>query len=104
MKRYIRKYGSCGALNSPKRKVGEPLVRNGLATTPAQMAVLAQKGLPISSDVAGSMFYDGTPNPSWDVPAENRRGVDAGTLWEMSKDIKTRMRNGMKKDVEMYGE
>lgn len=64
----------------------EPVVRGGLAMTPADMARLTAQGLPVNSRNL-QMFQEGEPNPSPYVTSERRRGVDVAELWEEHQKI-----------------
>lgn len=86
MKKIRRKFANC------KRRVGEDVVQNGLAVTPSDVLRMAEKGIPASAQMNAS-FIDGTPNPGWDVPLEERRGIDIGQMWQFSKDAKQKFRD-----------
>lgn len=73
----------------------------GLAFTPAQMAKMAEKGIPISTQSA-DQFVDGTLNPSFDIPIEERRGIDVNDVWNASKDAKAKIIDAHKKDKLLY--
>lgn len=81
---------------------GHTKVVPGLAFTPAQMAKMAEKGIPISTQSA-DQFVDGSLNPSFDIPIEDRRGVDVNDVWNASKDAKAKIINAHRKDKELYG-
>lgn len=69
-----------------KRVDGEMVVRGGLAMTPADMARLTARGMPVNSQNL-QVFQDGEPNPSPYVTSERRRGVDVAELWEEHEKI-----------------
>lgn len=72
---------------------GEEPVQKDLSYTPSQMLDLTQSGLPVtSSNVSLSSVIDGVPNPGFDIPLDERRGVDIGTLWEQQQSIKKKFR------------
>lgn len=57
-------------------------VQDGLAITPSRMAELVEQGIPVSSSVLSAGADDGVSNPSWDIPIDQKRGVDVATVWE----------------------
>ena len=73
----------------------------GLAVTPSQMARMTAQGIPISSQLAEN-FVDGTSNPSFDIPIEQRRGIDVVQVWEAQKDARLKIINAHKADKQMY--
>lgn len=75
-----------------KRHFGEQEVENGLAMTPAQMFDMAQRGLPITTQNLGVTYDEGYSNLDFTPPAEYRRGVDLGDLYEMRMDAKSKLR------------
>lgn len=96
MKRFI-KYRAHGAKTCVcERRDGEPVVREGLAMTPADIARLTARGMPINQQNLGT-FQDGEPNPSPYVTSERRRGVDVADLWEEHNRIISKARAAAKK-------
>lgn len=81
---------------------GEQRVHNNLAVTPSEMLLHAQQGIPIAAQSA-SHYYDGTDNPSFDMPAEMRRGVDPGDLWQLRRSTASKLKQAHDKDVHYYG-
>lgn len=77
-------------------------VQSGLAVTPSQMMEMTNAGVSISS--AGLNYFEGTENPSFDLPLDQRRGIDAADVWNAEKDAKKRLYQGNKNDVAMYGD
>ena len=71
----------------------EAVVREGQAYSPAQMAMLTEKGMPVNSLLTGKTFIDGEENPSFFVSAERERHVDVCDLWEQHMTIKDKARN-----------
>ena len=67
-------------------------VRNGLAYSPADMAKLTAKGMPINSLNTQSVFFDGEPNPPFHVSAERGRHVDVCDLWEDHMNLRDKAR------------
>lgn len=84
-----------------KRASHEIRVKNGLAVTPSEMMKLAERGIPVSAQSFG-VFNDGESNPSWDIPLDRQRGVDAATLWQNEKDIKQKLRQAHAADRQKY--
>lgn len=57
-------------------------VQGNLTITPSQMSQLAEKGIPISSQVLGAeMFDDGEVGTLKEVPFTMRRGVEASDVY-----------------------
>lgn len=77
-------------------------VQSGLAVTPADAMRMTEKGVPVSVTNAAN-FYDGVPNPSFDIPLDSQRGIDMATIWENERAIKNKMSVGHAKDVKKYG-
>ena len=97
MTKRLRKYFGKGArVCAPVRKDGELVVREGLSMTPADIARLTSRGMPINQQNVG-MFQDGEPNPSPYVTSERRRGVDVADLWEEHNRILQKARAAAKK-------
>ena len=94
------KFGRTCSCSRTRRELS---VQSGLSYTPAQMQSMAERGIPVSSQSMDGLFYDGDPKPTWDVPMEHIRGIDAAALWQKRKDVQSKMRNGYKKDVTDYG-
>lgn len=74
----------------------------GLSVTPSQIAKMSEKGIPVSTPTA-EQFFDGTFNPSFDIPIEDRRGTDINDVWTASKEAKARILDAHRKDKEKYG-
>lgn len=58
------------------------VVRGGLSYSPADMARLTERGMPVNSLMVGTAFVDGEVNPSFDVTLDRQRHVDICDLWE----------------------
>lgn len=74
----------------------------GLSLSPSQVSKMAEKGISVSTQIANS-FVDGSPNPTFDVPIEELRGVDVNDVWNASQDAKKRIISAHLKDKEIYG-
>lgn len=97
--------------NLKNRRIYKPIdpttenpVQHGLAYTPAKMAALAEKGVPISSMTLDSQYYDGDTNPSFDYGIEDVRGVDIAEAWEQEMGAKQSFIRGLRRDKEYYGD
>ncbi|UPW41270.1 hypothetical protein [Sigmofec virus UA08Rod_4527] len=77
-------------------------VEQGLSVSPSQVAELTAKGIPVSSTNV-SQFIDGSPNPSFDLPIDELRGVDINDVWEASKEAARNLSNAQTKDINDYG-
>lgn len=93
-----------GKSTSPKRKYDELVVKNGLAITPARALQMAAGGVPVTGQNVQNFLPVGDTRPDWNVPLERTRGVDPADLWQTSRDIKSKVINAHRKDVEKYGE
>lgn len=78
------------------RKETEPVVREGLAYSPAQMAKLNERGMPVTGLNASDVFIDGEENPSFHVGAERERFVDVADLWEKHVTLRDKARRANK--------
>lgn len=85
MKHIRRKFASC------KRHLGETIVQNGLAVTPSDVLRMAEQGIPASAQM-NSQMIDGHSGSDWNVPLEERRGVDIAQMWQESRDIRAKFR------------
>lgn len=97
----IKKNGA-GRLCSCHYCENDEKVQSGLSVTPSEMMKLAERGIPVSSQSLSS-FYDGESNPSWDLPLEQRRGIDMAALWQEGKDIRQKLKNAHAADIQKYG-
>lgn len=77
-------------------------VISGLSVTPSQVMEMTNQGISVST-LNSDLLIQGTPNPRGGVPLDESRGVDPAILWETSQDIKSRMRDGVKKDINKFG-
>lgn len=67
-------------------------VQNGLAMTASQMYQMAAQGTPISSQQLGNTYSDGSNKVTFDVPLDQKRGVDIGDIWEAAQTSKKRIK------------
>lgn len=77
-----------------KARKDEIKTKCGLSYTPAQMLDMANKGISVASQNMETKFYDGVPNPSWNIDLLRERGVDIADLWTLSQQAKNKIRNG----------
>lgn len=74
---------------SPKRRTGEQIVQNGLSLSPANALKMAEQGLPSSAQMQ-YREVEGSSNPAWGLPLDERRGIDMAALWQAQRDIKAK--------------
>lgn len=79
-----------------KRQIGEPIVQNGLALTPSDVLRAAEAGTPVSSLMQASNFSDGHTGSNWDIPLEDRRGIDIGHIYQEQMESRSKMRKAHK--------
>lgn len=91
---------------SVSRDENDKPVVNGLALTPAQMAELAERGIPISTANAQLAYEDGDRSSSMDVQIEDRRGVDMADVWNAQQDARNRVKQAYQSAIQdsMYNE
>lgn len=87
-----------GSYSSPFRHV-----TNNLSVTPSDMLTNSKLGVPISSQVDTSNFYDGDTSFSMSIDPMLRRGVDIVDAWNSEMDAKSRLESARVKDVKLYG-
>lgn len=75
-----------------KRKEGEDVVRENLAYTPAKMAELTARGLPVNNVNASTAFFEGSKDATYHVGSERLRGVDVAELWEQHTQLRNKAR------------
>lgn len=78
---------------SVKRDEHDKPVQNGLALTPAQMAEMAERGIPISTANAQLAYEEGDRSNSFDIPVEDKRGVDMADVWVAQQDARKRVKD-----------
>lgn len=86
-----------------KRSIDDVPVKGDLAVTPAQMQRMAANGVAISSQLAGD-FHDGEPNPSFDVPVGQVRGMDIVDYWEAQKVARRNVKEHISANKSKYGD
>lgn len=65
-------------------------VKAGLSVTPSQMMDLTQRGLSVSNS-NNLLFVDGVLEPSFDIPINERRGVDVNDVWNAQVDSRRKL-------------
>lgn len=100
MDRKINKYVRLAVC---KRSATDIPVKGDLAVTPAQMERMRENGVAISSQMAGR-FSDGQPNPSWDVPINDIRGIDIADLWEAQVSSRFNIKDTIAANKRKYGD
>lgn len=105
----MKKYKLRGKLYSkhsstPTRREDELPVYGNLVVTPAQMQKMTEKGIPISAQNLSMTPQDGQPNPSWDLPLDQLRGIDPAQMWEESQIIKQRAKRAHDNDRKRFGD
>lgn len=71
-------------------------VQSDLAITPSKMAQLVDQGIPVSSSLLSGVFNDGVENPSWDLPIDQKRGVDVAEVWQAQRTARKNITNNVK--------
>lgn len=66
--------------------------RQGQAYTPAQMAKLTERGLPVNNINNQKCYYDGDQNATFHVGQERTKGVDVAELWEAQQVLRAKAR------------
>lgn len=89
LKRYSKQGRSIGHC---VRCADYPVVRDGLAYSPADMERLTARGMPVNSLNTQATWIDGEQNPSFDVTSDRQRFVDVADLWEQHVDLKEKAR------------
>lgn len=67
-------------------------VQSDLAQTPSKMLELSQHGIPVSSHIDDSSFYDGDKSSKVTLDPLHRRGVDVNDAWNLSQDSRAKLR------------
>lgn len=75
-----------------KRHSFESDVQNGLSVTPQRMLDMAERGIPISSQISGAVYDEGVSALDFEPPLECRRGIDLGDLYEARESLKSKVR------------
>lgn len=90
--RIYRECGRKGHLALCEKCENEAVVIEGLAYSPADMARLTERGMPVNSLNTGQAIVEGEENPSFDVTLDRQRHVDICDLWENHVTIRDKAR------------
>lgn len=84
-------------LSKARRMKDDPIVKNGLAITPADMNNMLRQGQPISAQLHAA-FADDSPQSmnDWEIGIEDTRFVDAAEVYEHTMGAKKRVKNFLK--------
>ena len=69
--------------------------QSGLAITPSRMVEMVNQGIPVSTDNASGQYYDGIPMPSFDIPIDQRRGVDIAQIWQAQQSARSKISHNL---------
>ena len=104
MSKIGKRIGKVAICRLPKNAPQILLVDQNAGYTPAQMRELYEQGLAVGQQNAGVYTQSSsTKNPSWDIPIEERRGVDPADLWEIQTLSRRKVANAHVQDVRKYG-
>lgn len=78
-------------------------VQSNLSVTPSQMNQMRVHGIPISSNVDPTKFYDGDSSPVVSIDPMMLRGVDIVDAWNAEQTAKNRLNDANRKDIKTYG-
>lgn len=78
-------------------------VQSHLAVTPSEMNRMRESGIPISSQVDPTKFYDGDSSSFVSIDPMLMRGVDILDAWNAEQNAKNRLANAHTNDVKVYG-
>ena len=89
----LKRYGLQGVRTYVcKRCSTDPVVKEGLSYSPADMDRLTSRGMPVNSLNTQQVFIDGEQNPPWHVTSDRTRFVDVADLWEEHQLIREKAR------------
>lgn len=81
---------------SPKLREHEEPVNQNLSITPTQMDQLRRQGLPISTGILSSEYFDdGNPDPT--LTDVDRRGFDICDAWNKESELSAKISEGYNK-------
>ena len=75
-----------------KRRPTETDVRSGLSVTPAQVLKMAEQGIPISAQM-NTALSDGHTGSDFNIPLEERRGIDMADIWQQEMTSRKKLKN-----------
>lgn len=88
-------------VTTPARQDDEPVVHDGLALTPSDVEKMASQGIPVSL-ANQSQFMNDDTNKGWSVPAEFQTNNDRNSIWELSKQAKSKLVQAFKNDKKLH--
>lgn len=104
MSKIGKRIGKAAICRLPKNAPQILLVDQNAGYTPAQMRELYEQGLAVGQQNAGIYTQSSSSkNPSWDIPIEERRGIDPADLWEIQTLSRRKVANAHVQDVRKYG-
>lgn len=56
------------------------------------MARMAERGLPVNNLNNQKVYYDGSPDATYHIGDERKRGVDVADLWENQQKLREKAR------------
>lgn len=77
--------------------------QSGLSLTPSQMLNLSEQGIPISSHLDDSNFYDGDSSNDMNIDPLRMRGVDIVDAWNLQHKSRKNILDANIKDIQNYG-
>lgn len=93
----VTRLASCKCKDEIKRTIG------GLAMTPRQVAEMAARGVPVTSQAAAGIYDENQSPTNYIVEPLYKRGADINQLWEMEKDAQNRFLRARKRDISLNG-
>lgn len=75
-------------------------VKSGLSISPSDVKRMTEHG--IASSPVGLNFLEGVENPSYDMPTDALRGIDAAEIWEAEQDARRKLRANLTTASEMF--
>lgn len=87
-----RDSGRKGHIAMCERCENELVVRESQSYSPADMARLHERGMPVNSVNTAQAIIEGEENPSFDISSDRKRHVDVCDLWEEHMQIRDKAR------------
>lgn len=89
----LKRYENHGVhISCPCCREDEERTRQGLAYTPADMYRLTERGMPVNNLNIQKAYYDGSPDATFYMGDERKRGVDVAELWENQQKLRAKAR------------
>lgn len=83
--------------STAKRVGDDPIVKNGLSISPAEMDELMKKGMPVAAQMNAMFNDDKISNNDFDVPLEHMRGIDIAEINNTVLDIREKAKSVVKR-------